>query len=200
MAQIQGDIILEGRTVTLIPMASSHKEALFEAVGKPEVWQYTWGHLTTLEDISDAVERALAHQRSGSHIPFVIVDNASGRIVGATRIGDMDAANRNAEIGWTWLSPDVWRTRVNTECKFLLLSHVFEQMHVLRVQFSVSSYNLRSQRAVERIGAVREGIFRKHRIKVDGTIHDNIFYSILDTEWPEVKSNLLYLLETKYSE
>jgi N-acetyltransferase len=196
---LQTEIILKGRSVTLIPMAASHKEALFEALAKPEVWEYTWRENTKREDISELVESALAKQRSGAHIPFVIIDDTSGRIVGATRIGDIDIANRNAEIGWTWMSPDVWRTHINTACKLLLLTHAFEQMNLMRVQFSVSGHNVRSQRAVERLGAVREGIFRKHRIKSDGTIHDNIFYSILDTEWPDVKGNLLYLLD-KYND
>jgi N-acetyltransferase len=107
--------------------------------------------------------------------------------------------NRNVEIGWTWLSPDFWRTSVNTECKYLLLRYCFEDLKVIRVQFSISGQNLRSQRAVERIGAQKEGVFRKHRIKPDGSIHDNIFYSIIDTEWPNVKENLHYLLARKYS-
>ncbi|WP_307545550.1 GNAT family N-acetyltransferase [Paenibacillus sp. V4I5] len=103
------------------------------------------------------------------------------------------------EIGWTWLSPDFWRTSVNTECKYLLLKYCFEELKVIRVQFSVSGQNLRSQRAVERIGAKKEGVFRNHRIKSDGSIHDNVFYSIIDSEWPNVKENLHYLLANKYS-
>lgn len=142
---------------------------------------------------------ALDNKNNGSQVPFTIVDQSSGAIIGTTRVGDIDMTNRNVEIGWTWLSPDYWRTGVNTECKYLLLRHCFEELKLIRVQFSVSGQNIRSQRAVERIGARKEGVFRKHRIKPDGSIHDNLFYSIVDDEWPDVKENLLFLLSKEYT-
>jgi N-acetyltransferase len=125
-------------------------------------------------------------------------DNLTGQVIGTTQICGIDKVNRNVEIGWTWLSPKVWRTKVNTECKFLLLKYCFEELKVNRVQFSVSGDNLRSQKAVERIGATKEGTFRKHRVKADGTLQDNIFYSIIDDEWESVKERLIYLLEKAY--
>lgn len=141
---------------------------------------------------------AVDNKREAKQIPFIVKNKLTGEVLGTTRIGDIDLENRNVEIGWTWLSPNVWKTKVNTECKFLLLRYCFEELKVIRVQFSISGQNLRSQRAVERIGATKEGTFRKHRIKADGTIHDNIFYSIIDSEWETVKKRLIYLLEKKY--
>nr|WP_246869497.1 GNAT family protein [Priestia megaterium] len=132
------------------------------------------------------------------HIPFIVKDKLIGQVIGTTQICGIDKVNRNVEIGWTWLSPKVWRTKVNTECKFLLLKYCFEELKVNRVQFSVSGDNLRSQKAVERIGATKEGTFRKHRVKADGTIQDNIFYSIINDEWESVKERLIYLLEKAY--
>lgn len=191
--------ILEGKIVTLVPMEDCHKAELISVLLSPKVWEYTWRTIQTTEELDQVLTAALANKNNGSQIPFTILDQASGKIIGTTRVGDLDMANRNAEIGWTWLSPDYWRTGVNTECKFLLLRHCFEELHLMRVQFSVSGQNIRSQRSIERIGAIKEGVFRKHRIKADGSMHDNIFYSILDNEWADVKENLLFLLSKKYS-
>jgi RimJ/RimL family protein N-acetyltransferase len=197
--QISTNGILEGQTIHLVPMEDSHKTELSNVLMSPEIWEFTWRTITTSEEIDHLLTNVLENKSKGSQIPFTIVERASGKIIGTTRIGDIDLNNRNVEIGWTWLSPDFWRTSVNTECKYLLLRYCFEDLKVIRVQFSISGQNLRSQRAVERIGAKKEGVFRKHRIKPDGSIHDNIFYSIIDTEWPNVKENLHYLLARKYS-
>ena len=175
-----------------------YKEQVYEAIKNPEVWKYTWREVKTFDDIEQILLTAVQNKDNGKQLPFIIKDKLSDKIIGTTRIGDIDIANRNVEIGWTWLSPSVWRTKVNTECKFLMLQYCFEELKVLRVQFSISGQNVRSQKAVERIGAVKEGTFRKHRIKADGTIHDNIFYSIVDTEWIDVKGKLTNLLEKKY--
>lgn len=187
--------VLEGRLVRLIPLEDSHKEDLFQALGKPAVWENTWRKVNTSEDLNLLVDQALDQQQKGKQLPFAVQDRHTGRIIGTTRIGDIDRTNQNVEIGWTWLSPDVWGTGVNAECKLLLLQLCFEEMGILRVQFSVSANNVRSRKAVERLGAVQEGVFRKHRVKPDGTVHDNVFYSILDTEWAEVKARLLSRLQ-----
>ncbi|MFC7686499.1 GNAT family N-acetyltransferase [Ureibacillus sp. GCM10028918] len=192
------NVTLEGDTITLVPLEMRYKEELYEAIKSLDVWKYTWREVKTIEDLEQILSVAMKHKNDGTQIPFIIKDKLSGEVLGTTRIGDIDLANRNVEIGWTWLSPAVWRTKVNTECKYVLLCYCFEQLEVLRVQFSISGQNKRSQKAVERIGAVKEGTFRKHRIKADGTIHDNIFYSIVDTEWNEVKERLIGLLEKEY--
>ncbi|MEK3995339.1 GNAT family protein [Psychrobacillus sp. FSL K6-2365] len=196
--KIDTNIILEGDTVTLFPLELKYKEQVYEAIKNPDIWKYTWREVKTFDDIEQILLIAVQNKDDGKQLPFIIKDKLSGEIIGTTRIGDIDTANRNVEIGWTWLTPSAWRTKVNTECKFLMLQYCFEELKVLRVQFSISGQNIRSQRAVERIGAVKEGTFRKHRIKADGTIHDNIFYSIVDTEWIDVKGKLIKLLEKKY--
>ena len=196
--KIDTNLILEGNTITLVPLEMKYKEQVYEAIKNPDVWKYTWREVKTFGDIEQILSIAVQNKNDGKQLPFIIKDKLSGEVIGTTRIGDIDTANRNVEIGWTWLSPSVWRTKVNTECKFLLLQYCFEELKVLRVQFSISGQNVRSQKAVERIGAVKEGTFRKHRIKADGTIHDNIFYSIVDTEWIDVKGKLINLLEKKY--
>lgn len=196
--QINENVILTGPSVVLVPLEERHREELRHALNHPEIWEYTWRKISSIDDIDEVLNLALEQRRKGTHIPFVIVDKETEKVMGTTRIGDIDVSNRNAEIGWTWLTPAYWRTRVNTECKYLLLQYCFEEAKAIRVQFSVSGRNERSQRALERIGAKREGVFRKHRIKADGSIHDNVFYSILDTEWTEVKANLHDLLERTY--
>ncbi|KOP83881.1 hypothetical protein AN957_06825 [Cytobacillus solani] len=195
---MEKDITLEGETVSLIPLELKDTELLYEALQSPEVWKYTWREINTVDDLEQVLIMAVKNKKEGKQIPFIIKDKRTGRVIGTTRIGDIDKVNRNVEIGWTWLSPEVWKTKVNTECKLLLLTYCFEELKVLRVQFSVSGQNVRSQKAVERIGATKEGNFRKHRVKADGTIHDNIFYSIIDSEWESVKQRLNDLLAKKY--
>lgn len=191
--------ILNGTSIQLVPMEEGHREGLAKVLSNPAIWEFTWRTITSDEQIQGLITTALANQRDGSQLPFTIIDTASGLIVGTTRIMHPDLIHRNAEIGCTWISPDYWRTSVNTEGKALLLNYCFETLKLIRVEFTVVANNLRSQRAVERIGAVKEGVLRKHRIKSDGSIQDNVIYSILDTEWPSVKQQLDYLLNVKYA-
>ncbi|WP_332646676.1 GNAT family N-acetyltransferase [Lysinibacillus sp. 54212] len=196
--KIYANLVLEGDIINLVPLEMKYKQQVYEAIKSPDVWKYTWREVKTIDDIEQILLIAVQSKNDVKQLSFIIRGKLSGEVIGTTRIGDIDTANRNVEIGWTWLSPSVWRTKVNTECKFLLLQYCFEELKVLRVQFSISGQNVRSQKAVERIGAVKEGTFRKHRIKADGTIHDNIFYSIVDTEWIDVKGKLINLMQKNY--
>ncbi|UOQ83529.1 GNAT family N-acetyltransferase [Gracilibacillus salinarum] len=198
--KMETNIVLEGKYISLEPLEWKHKDVLFEALKSPEVWNYTWRNVRTIDDLERIVTDAVNKKKEKEQIPFVVKDKQTGKVIGTTRIGDIDFGNRNVEIGWTWLSPSVWKTKVNTECKLLLLQYCFEELQVIRVQFSVSGQNLRSQHALERIGAVKEGTFRKHRVKESGSIHDNIFYSIIDSEWESVKERVIALLEKRYGE
>ncbi|MGE7610685.1 GNAT family N-acetyltransferase [Paenibacillus sp. NPDC101420] len=191
--------ILEGNTVKLVPMDDSHVEGLARVLRNPNIWEFTWRKITSDEQVQDLITTAFANQNNESQTPFVIIEKATGQIVGTTRIMHPDLVHRNAEIGCTWISPEYWRTSVNTEAKSLLLHYCFEELKLIRVEFTVVKTNLRSQRAVERLGAVKEGVLRQHRIRSDGSIHDNVVFSILDNEWPSVKENLHYLLNEKYS-
>lgn len=187
------DLTLENYKVILLPLQSGHVKELAQLLSDPRVWELTWRKNNTEQAIELALESALASREAGTQLPFVIIDKASGRAAGTTRLGDLDVPNRNVEIGWTWLSPDFWGRGINPACKLLLLQYGFEELGVLRVQFSASGSNVRSQRALEKIGAVREGVLRRHRVDATdgGTVHDNVFYSILDREWPLVKECLL---------
>ena len=188
------DLLIEltGQRVKLLPMMPAHADGLFVAVHDADagMWTYMPLHVTTLADMTRLVQQALEARRQGQEYPFVIFDLQSQRLVGSTRFLDISAANRSLEIGWTWLVPGVWRTRINTECKYLLLQYCFETLALLRVQLKTDSRNLRSQQAIERIGGVKEGVLRHHRIMPDGYLRDSVYYSILAEEWPAVKKQL----------
>ncbi len=185
---------LEGKHVELIPMEVSHMDGLYEAGRSPEIWTYMRLPVASREDMTRFVTLALREQEAGREIPFVIRERASGKIVGSTRFLDIRAADRGAEIGWTWMSPAVWRTPLNTECKYLLLRHCFETLGLIRVQLKTDARNVRAQRAIERLGAVREGVLRHQCIMPDGYLRDSVYYSILAEEWPGVRARLEGLL------
>jgi RimJ/RimL family protein N-acetyltransferase len=189
-------VTLVGKRAKLVPMELSHVSALYEAGQSPEIWRYMPARMISLDDMRDFVETALSAREQGTEEPFVIIDQVSGRVVGTTRFLDISMPHRNLEIGFTWLSPEAWRTRINTECKYLLLKHVFETLKFIRVQFKTDLRNVRSQQAIERLGAVREGVLRGHRIMPDGYIRDSVYYGIVAGEWPEVKERLEGFLES----
>jgi RimJ/RimL family protein N-acetyltransferase len=171
-------------------MELSHAEALYEAGRSPEIWPYMPMWVKSLHDMHQLVREAVASREKGVEFPLVIIDRETSRVVGSTRLMDFSAAHRGVEIGWTWLSPETWRTRINTECKYLLLQHCFETLHVIRVQLKTDARNVRSQQAIERIGGIREGVLRHHRIMPDGHLRDSVYYSILIEEWRAVKAQL----------
>lgn len=180
-------VSLRGSIVELVPMRHEHGEGLYEAGNYPDIWTVTQGRIASLEDSKAYIQKAL--EIPGA-LPFVIIDRVSSRIIGSTRFYDISAQNRSLEIGSTWLTPSVWRTKVNTECKYLLLKHCFETLGTIRVQLKTDLRNERSQRAIERLGASKEGVLRNHMILPDGYIRDSVYYSILDREWPDVKRRL----------
>ena len=149
-----------------------------------------YGSINTLEDMRGWVLDILSRAEKGTDLPFVAIHLASGRVAGATRYLNIMPNDRGLEIGGTWYGPEFQRTVVNTECKYLLLRHAFETLGCIRVQFKTDLRNERSQKAIERIGAVKEGVLRNHMILPDGHIRHSVFYSVLDTEWPEVKKRL----------
>lgn len=181
---------LVGECAALVPMEASHVDALYKAGRAAEIWPYMPIQVVTVDDMTRLVREALRARDASLELPFVIVTPGDGRVVGSTRFLDITPAHRALEIGWTWLSPDVWRTPVNTECKLLLLRHAFETLGMIRVQLKTDGRNERSQRAIERLGAVREGVLRHHRIMPDGYLRDSVYYSILVEEWPAVRTRL----------
>jgi N-acetyltransferase len=188
-------IVLTGTHVRLEPMTEAHIPALAEiGVGQP-FWHFMlYGDMNSEEDMQNWVRDILARAEKGTDLPFVVTHLASGRVAGATRYLNIISKDRGLEIGGTWYGPDFQRTPVNTECKYLLLRHAFETLGCIRVQLKTDSRNERSQRAIERIGAVKEGVLRNHMILPDGHYRHSVFYSILDAEWPEVKRRLEEML------
>jgi N-acetyltransferase len=190
------NITLEGRHVRLEPMKPHHADALLAAGSDPQIWQFTTVSLRTLDDMRKYIETALSWQSAGTAVPFVTMDRSSHQIVGSTRFANIDWDNRRAEIGWTWLNPKWWRTAINTEAKYLMLAHAFEQWKFIRVELKTSAKNARSRTAILRIGATEEGTLRHHMINADGSYRDSVYFSILAEEWPEVKKRLEAQLST----
>jgi len=187
-----GPVVLSGRAVRLEPLELRHAAGLLAAGTDPAIWLYLPAYQPqVLADMAAWISAALTGAASGEQVPFAIVDPSNGRAVGSTRFLEIRWDSRALEIGWTWLAAGVQRSAVNTECKLLLLRHAFEELGALRVQFKTDLRNLRSQRAIERLGAVKEGVLRKQRINHDGYVRDSVYYSILDDEWPAVQAGLL---------
>lgn len=189
-------VVLQGKYVRLEPMAEEHIPGLAEiGVGQP-FWDFMlYGNINTVDDMHDWVMDILARAEKGTDLPFVAIQLPSGRVAGATRYLNIMPKDRGLEIGGTWYGPEFQRTVVNTECKYLLLGHAFETLGCIRVQLKTDLRNERSQKAIERIGAVKEGVLRNHMILPSGRIRHSVFYSILDTEWAEVKKRLEELMD-----
>ncbi|MCD9026448.1 GNAT family N-acetyltransferase [Cohnella silvisoli] len=191
---------LTGSSVKLVPLRPEHAEGLYEASKHPEIWTYLPQKITSLISAERWIIDALQQQETGKELPLVVVDQTTGRIVGSTRLLNISIPNRQLEIGWTWYNPSVWRTKVNTECKYLLLQYCFENLHTVRVQFTADARNDRSNKAIKRIGAIQEGVLRKNRILEDGYIRDACVYSIIEDEWSSVKSKLQQFLLKDYAD
>ena len=188
-------VVLTGTHVRLEPMTEEHISGLAEiGLGQP-FWDFMlYGNINTVDDMRGWVLDILSRAQKGTDLPFVAVHLESGRVAGATRYLNIVPQDRGLEIGGTWYGPDFQRTVVNTECKYLLLRHAFETLGCIRVQLKTDLRNERSQRAIERIGAVKEGVLRNHMILPDGRYRHSVFYSILDTEWAVVKKRLEAML------
>ena len=189
-------VTLQGKHVRLEPMSEAHIPALAEIGVGQTFWDFMlYGPMNTADDMRSWVTDILSRAEKGTDLPFVAVQLASGRVAGATRYLNIAPQDRGLEIGGTWYGVEFQRTAVNTECKHLLLRHAFETLGCIRVQLKTDLRNERSRKAIERIGAVREGVLRNHMILPDGRYRHSVFYSILDTEWPEVKLRLEKMME-----
>lgn len=190
------DVVLTGKMVRLEPLGESHIPGLVNAARDPSIWRYMlYGDLTVEANVIEWVHMLLQRRANRTDLPFAVILQENNQVVGATRFLDIRAEHRGVEIGGTWYHPSYQRTRVNTECKFLLLKYAFEDWNCIRVQFKADSRNEKSLRAIERLGATREGILRNHMILADGTYRHSVFFSILDSEWPKVKERLESLME-----
>ncbi len=189
-------VTLQGKYVRLEPMGEQHVSELAEIGAGQDFWSFMlYGDMKTEADMRNWVLDILEREKKGGDLPFVVIHLASGKVAGATRYLNIIPKDRGLEVGGTWYGKEFQRTAVNTECKYLLLTHAFEVLKTIRVQIKTDSINLRSQAAIERIGAVKEGVLRNHMILPDGRIRHSVFYSILDSEWVGVKKNLEAMLK-----
>ena len=193
MAWLQ-PVTLTGARATLAPLDRSHHDDLREAVADGELWKLWYTFVPQPDAMAAEIERRLKLQNDGSMLPFSVIDNASGKAVGMTTFMNVDAQNKRVEIGSTWYRKSVQRSDVNTQCKLLLLSHAFETMECIAVEFRTHFFNHQSRRAIERLGAKLDGILRNHQRASDGTLRDTCVYSIVAAEWPTVKSHLTFQL------
>lgn len=186
-------VTLQDDRVVLEPLTAEHVSALDHAAADGELWKLWFTSVPAPGGMRAYIEQALAMQADGAALAFAVRDKHDDRIIGSTRLFGFDAALPRVEIGYTWYARSRQRTHVNTACKRLLLGHAFDALHCVAVQFCTDRYNLVSQRAIERIGAQRDGVLRAHRLRADGSVRDTVVYSITAGEWPDVRR----LLELK---
>jgi N-acetyltransferase len=185
--------ILRGKHLSLEPLSLEHVAGLQAAASDGELWNLWFTSVPKPEATQEYVEQALHLCAQGKAMPFVVRD-ANGVIVGSTRYGNIDAEHRRLEIGWTWYAARMQRTALNTEAKLLLLSHAFETLAAIAVEFRTNWFNQRSRNAIARLGAKQDGVLRNHMLMPDGSRRDTVVFSIIESEWPAVKNNLHYLL------
>jgi N-acetyltransferase len=188
-------VVLTGKQVRLEPLSEAHVPGLAAAGSDPSIWRFMpYGQVDSQEKMAAWVREILSRKGQGTDQPFAVIHLASGKVAGSTRYLEIRPQHRGLEIGGTWYGADFRRTAVNTEAKYLLLRHAFEDLGCIRVQFKADSRNEASLKAIERIGAVREGILRNHMILPDGVFRHSVYFSILDSEWHAVKIHLEELL------
>ena len=188
-------VTLTGTNASLVPASQAHAVDLAAAAADGDLWKLWYTSVPNPTEMPQEIERRLKLVTEGSMISFAVLDNKSRKAVGMTTFMNIDHALKRLEIGHTWYAPSVQRTGINTECKLMLLTHAFEDLNCIAVEFRTSFFNHQSRRAIERLGAKLDGILRNHRRHKNGTLHDTCVYSILAGEWPAVKGHLQFKLE-----
>src|SRR5260221_5772445 len=183
-------VTLTGKAVRLEPLRMAHVPALVHVGLAPELWRWIPSPVTNAEEMRAYVELALDEQRRGVSLPFAIVDQAGGEVIGSTRYGNIELAHRRLEIGWTWLTPAFQRGPANTEAKRLLLTHAFETLGMHRVELKTDALNDKSRKAIARIGATQEGIFRRHLITASGRVRGTGYFLVIEPQGAAVKVRL----------
>ena len=183
----RGGLLLE-------PLALSHEEGLRQAAADGELWRIRVTSVPEPQDTRTYIEAALQGRAEGQRFAFAVIDEASGRVLGSTSYHDILPTVRRVEIGYTWYAQSVQRSHVNTTAKLLMMGHAFEQLQCHVVGWRTDNFNFASQRAIERLGARKDGVIRGHALRRDGTIRDTVMYSMRSGEWPEARAQLLYLL------
>ena len=188
-------VTLKGEHATLEPLEAKHEAALRGAAADGELWRLWYTSVAPPDRIGEYIARALDMRERLGAMPFAVRQNATGEVVGCTRYFNVDAANRRLEIGHTWYSKRVQRTAINTECKLLLLTHAFDVLRCIAVEFRTHWFNHASRVAIERLGAKQDGVLRNHQVLADGSKRDTVVFSIIDGEWPAVRQHLKFQLE-----
>ena len=186
-------ITLRGRYATLEPLSHKRTDELVDAVKDGELWRLWYTTVPAPENMQKEIDRRLALQTAGSMVPFSVIDT-SGKAAGMTTFMNVDAVHKRVEIGSTWYAKRVQRTPLNTECKLMLMTHAFDDLGCIAVEYRTAFFNHQSRKAIERLGAKLDGILRNHQRYADGSLRDTCVYSILQSEWPAVKTHLTFQL------
>jgi RimJ/RimL family protein N-acetyltransferase len=196
--EIVAPITLEGSVVRLEPIRPEHAGIFWEVAKNAldDIFQWIPYRMKTPEDFQQLIDKAFAEQGRGESIVFATIERGSGQVIGSTRFMNVDRVNRRVEIGSTWIAPSWQRTAVNTEAKYLMLRHAFEVWKCIRVELKTDALNQRSRNAILRIGAKEEGTLRRHVLTWTGRVRDSVYFSILDSEWPDVRQHLEKKLTT----
>jgi RimJ/RimL family protein N-acetyltransferase len=188
-------VVMRDRGVRIEPMALSHEAGLRAAAADGELWKLRITSVPEPEQTRAYIDAALQMRADGNRLAFVVVDDTTDTVLGSTSYHDIVPAIRRVEIGYTWYRQSVQRSHVNTTCKLLMMGHAFDTLHCAVVGWRTDNFNFASQKAIERLGARKDGVIRHHAVRRDGTVRDTVMYSMLAGEWPEAKAQLLYLLK-----
>jgi len=190
-------VVLQDRGVRLEPLALSHEDGLRAAAADGQLWRIRVTSVPEPDQTRTYIDAALQARAEGQRFAFAVIDAASGRVLGSTSFHDILPAVRRVEIGYTWYAKSVQRSHVNTTAKLLMMGHAFDTLGCAVVGWRTDNYNFASQRAIERLGARKDGVIRGHALRRDGTIRDTVMYSMTAAEWPEARAQLLYLLQLR---
>lgn len=186
---------LKGKTVTLLPLNDGHKSEMVEAASDGDLWELWFTGVPDKNSIESYIEFAALEQEAGRSLAFVVVENSTQKVIGSTRFCNADTVNQRVEIGYTWYAKSYQKTVVNTECKYLLLSHAFEELEAIAVEFRTHWHNHSSRNAIARLGAKQDGVLRNHQKSQDGSYRDTVVFSITNSEWLAAKNNLFFKLK-----
>ena len=190
-------ITLTGLRVVLEPLSLEHLDGMINAVKDGELWKLWFTSIPTPEKAEAYIKTALEMRENAGAMPFIVRERESNKIIGSTRYFNVDEGNQRLEIGYTWYSESYQRTAVNSECKYLLLSHAFEKLEAIAVEFRTHWHNQKSRAAIARLGAKQDGVLRNHQKNADGGYRDTVVFSIINLEWPAVKQSLMFKLNNQ---
>ncbi|MFN8381269.1 MAG: GNAT family protein [Anaerolineales bacterium] len=191
-------VTLTGKNVILEPLSLEHLDEIKDAVKDGELWKLWFTSVPSPDTAETTIKTALELRENAGWMPFVVREKAKGKVIGSTRYCNVDEINQRLEIGYTWYAESYQRTSVNTECKYLLLTHAFEKLDAIAVEFRTHWHNLKSRAAIARLGAKQDGVLRNHQKSADGVYRDTVVFSIINLEWPVVKKSLEYKLARQY--